>query len=313
MSNNSLPNFLIVGAMKSGTTSLYHYLNEHPQIFFPTIKEPRFFISSKLFKKEDLKIELLKHNSSAFIHTIDAYKDLFSNVKNEIAIGEASPYYLFNYQTTIPLILKYLGDIKIIIILRNPIYRAFSAYKHNRRYNPKSKEIVEKLSFIDALKAENSRIKTRKYPLMYFYKTAGLYFDQVKSYKDNFSNIFICKYDDLAKDPSTLMKNIFAFLEVDQNFKPNFEIRHNVAQSSTNVNLIHKIFLNLKYSTRMKILNNLGSIIGNHNVGRIINILVNKDQSKPNDESIKFLKNEFKEDILKLENLTNLDLQDWLK
>jgi len=312
MSKNSLPNFILVGAIKSGTTSLYHYLNEHPQIYMPRIKEPRFFTSSALLKKEKFNNKFLKRFAPAPINNLDDYKSLYSNVKNEIAVGEASPQYLFTYETTIPLIKKYLGDIKIILILRNPIDRAFSAYKHNRRLKPHPPLLNEKLSFIDALKIEDARIKTRNFPIMYFYKSMGLYYDQVKSYKDNFSQVFVCKFEDLETDPLSLMKKIYSFLEVDHNFLPNVEIKYNIAQSK-NLNFIQKAFLNFDSQTRWKIMQKTGKIIGNHNLSKIVNFLIKEDKSKPDEYCRIFLINEIKEDILKLENLINQDLQDWLK
>ena len=171
MSKNSLPNFILVGAIKSGTTSLYHYLNEHPQIYMPRIKEPRFFTSSALLKKEKFNNKFLKRFAPAPINNLDDYKSLYSNVKNEIAVGEASPQYLFTYETTIPLIKKYLGDIKIILILRNPVDRAYSAYKHTRRNDPNAPYLHEKLSFIDALKDEHTRFKKGNYPMIFYYKS----------------------------------------------------------------------------------------------------------------------------------------------
>ncbi len=312
MAKYSLPNFILAGAMKSGTTSLYHYLNEHPQIYMPSIKEPMFFISSPLLCKGKLNNKFLRPNAHGPINNFEDYKSLYSNVKNEIAVGEASPQYLPTYETTIPLIKKYLGDIKIILILRNPVDRAYSAYKHNRRYNSRAKHLNEKLSFIDALKIEDDRIKTRNFLLMYFYKTMGLYYNQVKSYKDNFSQVLVCNYEDLVNDPLTLMKKIYTFLEVDHNFIPNFEVKYNVAQS-INTNFIHKAFRNLNNQTRVKIVQKIGKIIGNHNLGKIINFLIKKDGSKPDEYCRMFLINEFKEDIIKLEKLINKDLQDWLK
>jgi len=312
MPNKSIPNFLLVGAMKSGTTSLYNYLNEHPQIYMPRIKEPKFFTSSALLKKENFNNKFLRPNAHGPINNFEDYKSLYSNINNEIAIGETSPQYLFTYETTIPLIKKYLGDLKIILILRNPINRAYSAYKHNRRYNLHAPHLNEKLNFIDALKIEDARIKTRNFPIMYFYKSMGLYYDQVKSYKDNFSQVFVCKFEDLETDPLSLMKNIYSFLEVDHNFMPNVEIKYNISQSK-NLNFIQKAFLNFDSQTRWKIMQKTGKIIGNHNLSKIVNFLIKEDKSTPDEHCVKFLNNEIREDILKLENLINQDLQDWLK
>ena len=307
-----LPNFMLVGALKCGTTSLYHYLNEHPQIYMPKIKEPRFFISPALLKKENFDNKFLRHNFSVDVNNFEDYKSLYLNVKNEIAVGEASPQYLYTYETTIPLIKKYLGDIKIIIILRNPIDRAFSAYKHKRRYTAFTKRFNEELSFIKALKIEDERIKTGYYSLLFYYKTMGFYYDQVKSYKDNFSNVLVCDFEELNNDPISVMKIIYNFLEVDHNFKPNIKVKYNIARSNK-PSLIHKAFLNLNSRTRMKIMRNIGKLIGNDNLSKIVNLLVKKDESKPDEYSRNYLINEFNEDIIKLEELINKDLHNWLK
>jgi len=312
MPDNCLPNFILVGAIKSGTTSLYHYLNEHPQIYMPRIKEPTFFISSALLKKEKLNNKFLSPYFTGPINNLEDYKSLYLNVKDEIAVGEASPQYLFTHDTTIPLIKKFLGDIKIIIILRNPVDRAYSAYKNNRRYTPHTKHLNEKLSFIDALKIEDARIKTRNFSLGHYYKTVGLYYNQVKSYKENFSQVLVCNFEDLVNDPLSLMKKIYTFLEVDNNFMPHVEVKYNIARSN-NANFIHKAFLNFNNQTRMKILHKIGKIVGNHNLGKIVNFLTTKDKSKPDEYCKILLINEFKEDIIKLEKLINKDLQNWLK
>ena len=140
MSNN-LPNFLVVGAAKSGTSSLHNYLNQHPEIFMPSfrdgvnVKEPQFFVRESVMDR--------LHSG---IWNWQDYKDLFFQVKDEKAIGEASVFYLYYFEEAINNIKKYLGDqIKIIIILRNPIDRAYSAYQHV------SRSMKEELSFEEAL------------------------------------------------------------------------------------------------------------------------------------------------------------------
>ncbi len=115
-----LPNFLIVGAAKSGTTSLYYYLHEHPEIFLSAIKEPKFF-SSEVLKDQ----YLTRKNKDLYVGSYEEYRNLFRNVQSEKAIGEASTDTLFLYGSTIPRIKKYLGDPKIIVILRNPPAQPF--------------------------------------------------------------------------------------------------------------------------------------------------------------------------------------------
>ena len=92
MKTNKKPNFLIIGAMKAATTSLYAYLKEHPEIYLPSIKEPMFFNSIEI---NDKKI-ILKGRAKKKITSFKKYYNLFQNVNKEIAIGEASPGYLYN-------------------------------------------------------------------------------------------------------------------------------------------------------------------------------------------------------------------------
>ena len=108
------PNFLIVGAQKSGTTSLFHYLRRHPKIFLSPIKEPAYFSKyrgSVPFKNKK--------------PTKEQYLELFQNVKDESAIGEVSTPYLFD-QDSATNIYKTIPNAKIIIILRDPTERAYS-------------------------------------------------------------------------------------------------------------------------------------------------------------------------------------------
>ena len=139
MNKIKLPNFLIVGAAKSGTSSLHNYLNQHPDIFLPTynihgvkVKEPRFLIS-----------KLVKDRLHEGIWTLEEYQSLFFNCVDYSAVGESTVLYLYYYEEAIKNIKKYLGNnIKIIIMLRNPIERAYSAYNFLVR-----RGIKEKLSF----------------------------------------------------------------------------------------------------------------------------------------------------------------------
>src|SRR4029079_10146943 len=89
---NGLPNFLVIGAAKSGTTSLYHYLRQHPQIFMSRIKEPRFFALEE--DPLDWRGPGDERSRGESITTLDAYLDLFEAVDGELAVGEASVLYL---------------------------------------------------------------------------------------------------------------------------------------------------------------------------------------------------------------------------
>lgn len=88
-----LPNFLVVGAAKSGTTSIYHYLKQHPEIYVPENKEPRFFVSSK-FEEFHRNNCFYNYFCKSITFTLENYKILFDGVTKETSIGEASVQYL---------------------------------------------------------------------------------------------------------------------------------------------------------------------------------------------------------------------------
>jgi len=139
-----LPNFFIVGAAKAGTTSLYNYLKQHPDIYMSPIKEPNYFakdIDINLFRKDYKKTALIdtqKYFSKpkleelhlAFITELEDYIKLFQKVSNEKVIGETSVSYLYS-KVAAKEIKKLVPDAKIVIILRDPIERAYSHYLMN--------------------------------------------------------------------------------------------------------------------------------------------------------------------------------------
>jgi len=148
---NKLPNFLIVGAAKSGTTSLYHYLKQHTEIYMSSIKEPKFITSQFLtFPFKGTGDEKVEQN---IIKSFREYCNLFKDVNNDKMIGEASADNLYFFKKAINIITHYLKKPKIIIILRNPIERAFSHFNQFIRDNR------EYLSFEEALKEEKNRKK----------------------------------------------------------------------------------------------------------------------------------------------------------
>ena len=305
---NKLPNFLIVGAAKSGTTSLYNYLKQHNEIFMPEkFKEPRFFIAPiiKGFNHNQPSGRRFMDNS---IFEWQDYLKLFENIQEEKAIGESSVAYLYYCKTAITLIKEYLGDIKIIISLRNPINRTFSEYLSSLREN---RENIS-TSFEEALKRENNR-KVQNWPSYYHYTSKGFYYNQVKAYLDNFDQVKIYLYDDLKKDTLGLVKDVYKFLGVDTSFTPDISIKYNVSGIPKN-KFIHKFLKEpnilksivkpvvktlIPYKERLKIIEKI----------KMKNL--QKPQMKP--ETREYLKNLYREDILKLQDLIKRDLSSWLE
>ena len=204
--NSNLPNFLIVGAAKSGTSSLHNYLNQHPEVFMPSynemgmkVKEPRFLI-------KDLVQDRLNYG----IWEFKEYQDLFVNSHKYKAVGEATVLYLYYYQHTIQNIKYYIGDdVKIIIMLRNPIERAYSAYLFASRTYQENK------TFEEALTYSSERYKTDDtLSPMILYKELGMYYKMVKAYIDNFKDVHIVLYDDFVLQTGIEVQRVFKFLNV---------------------------------------------------------------------------------------------------
>ncbi|BBO82783.1 hypothetical protein DSCO28_33490 [Desulfosarcina ovata subsp. sediminis] len=154
------------------------------------------------------------------VFSFDEYKQLFRDVKNESAIGEASATYLYYYKTAISNIKKYLGDVKIIIALRNPTDRAYSAYSHLRREN------AETRSFEDFLDQEPLR-KQENWDILNLPVSSGLFYNQVKAYMAHFSDVKVILTNDIKNNSKSAMKKLFTFLRVDPDFVPDMTRKHN--------------------------------------------------------------------------------------
>lgn len=234
------------------------------------------------------------------------YKKLFENVSSEKAIGEASADTLYMYADSVRHIKKYLGDVKIIIILRNPVERTFSSYQMFYA------TMREYLSFEDALKAEEQR-KKMNWAYGWLYKDISFYYNQVKTYMENFKQIKIYLHEDLRANPLALVKDLYSFLQVDTTFIPDISFQYNVGGIPKNY-FIQKLFSGFDVPKNV-IKQILYLFLSEEWVCRLIESLRRKNtqkiQMKP--ETRNYLKDIFKDDILKLQDLINRDLSRWLK
>ena len=222
-----LPNFIIVGAPKAGTTSLYHYLSEHPRVFMSEPKEVNFF------SKDEIEAQGLYYKDYKAKH-LDEYKKLFSEVKDEKAVGEGSVSYLF-YPETPAKIKNILPDAKIIMLLRDPVARGYSHYLMDYR-----------LGLVDLTYEEIVLKKSHhKHAHLYYqqYVELGLYYEQVKRYLELFGKEQVKIYfqEDLRKDTAKVILDLYDFLEIDQSNMPNIEREHNTFSMPKN-NLVHKLY-----------------------------------------------------------------------
>ena len=207
----SLPNFLLVGAPKCGTTAIASHMALHPDIYMSAIKEPKYFtaqfISFPLRGPGDEFVE------NFTVKTLEIYKKLFQRVNGEKAVGEASVDNLYFPEQVIPLIKTLLGDVKIIIVLRNPVDRAFSAYKNLLR------DGRETLTFEEGLRMEQQR-RLKGYEYLWRYRGLGFYYEPVKAYMANFTHVKVFILEHFEKGSFELLEQIFRFLNVNVSFKP---------------------------------------------------------------------------------------------
>lgn len=214
------PNFFLAGAAKSGTSSLFHYLNEHPQIYMSPVKEPHYLCHHHF--PEQFSGPGDEGFSHGVIRTLRDYEALFEPVTNESVIGEASVYYLY-YPDTAKLIKEFNPEAKVVLILRNPVQRAYSAYMHTLR------DGRESLSFEQAL-ADEPRRKAEGYQPLWWYKEVGLYSAQVERYLETFDSdhLRIYLYEDLRPIDSFL-EDLLTFLNVDPKVQVNTSAQHNAS------------------------------------------------------------------------------------
>jgi hypothetical protein len=201
----NLPNFLIVGAARCGTTTLYKRVMDHPQVYFPSIKEPKFLAGSK--NAVDFTGPNDKKIRERIISSEQEYFSLFSDTHGARVVGEASVDTLYYYKTAISNIKRYIGDPRIVIILRNPVDRAYSAFRLLTR------DGRERLSFKEALEVEDERIQAG-YEFMWHYVNAGMYAEAVKQFKEQFSHVLVLTFDELIGNPADLFERLFRFLNI---------------------------------------------------------------------------------------------------
>ena len=186
----TLPNFLVVGAAKSGTTTLFYLLKEQPEVFIPSIKECRFFSQMPTNFKGGKAAKFQNKGP----RTLEEYAGLFANEETKIK-GDISNDYFFYYEKTIPFIKKIydhenLPYPRIIIVLREPVSRVISMYNHTVRL--KSTALDFSTSF------EQSELMANKgYSWQFNLKQVGMSFLPTKSYLDNFDDVLILFTEDL--------------------------------------------------------------------------------------------------------------------
>ena len=210
------PNFFIVGAAKSGTTALYNFLKQHPDIYMPRKKELRYF-GTDLFDR-------YTHIKEFWRPSKKEYLEYFSKASKEKMLGEATPYYLLS--KTAPLEMKKIcQNVKIIIILRNPIEVLYAA--HRQALYDGSENIHDFFIAIDSDQIYRNKIEgstNKTYVDKKYYWDLIKYSEQISCYIAAFgkANVKIIIYDDFIFDNLTIYREVLNFLNVDVSFEPNF-------------------------------------------------------------------------------------------
>lgn len=212
-SSRALPSFIIAGAQKSGSSSLYSYLTQHPQVLRAAHKEVHYFDTSF-------------HKGSAWYRSQFPLNCQLTEGK---ITGEATPSYLF-YPDAAARIAELLPDVKLILLLRNPVSRAISHYHHQLRVGNESLEIMEAID-AEEERSRQARIILQKDPANYraskdlrqfSYKERSVYVDQFETYFQHFdrSQFFIESAETFFSETGKTLAAISEFLGIDSNFCP---------------------------------------------------------------------------------------------
>jgi len=306
-----LPTFLLIGAAKSGTTSLYQYLKQHPDIYMPAKKEPSFFTVDEGEVVEEGGPNGRRIGKSR-VNKLADYQALFQDATTEKARGEASPFYLYVPKSP-DRIKQCIPDADIFVVLRNPIERAYSAFLNQVRDG-----VEVHADFAAALKDEPRRIEENWGPI-YHYRRMGFYYEQLARYYATFNpkKIHVYLYDDLQRNALALTQDIYRILEVDPTFAPDTLQRHNIAGVPKN-RLLHRFYLFLKGSSRSPVKEVgkrvLPMALRSTFKIRVMKNLQEKNLAKPPllPEVREDLLEGYRKDILKLQDLISCDLSSWL-
>jgi hypothetical protein len=313
-----LPNFFVVGTGKAGTTSLYHYLRQHPQIYMSPVKEPCYFASE--IRAENLTPVALRHIRRQSRHLAERLNDgkpvrplgwlvsewedyvrLFKNVGSETAIGEASVAYLWS-ETASGNIASCTPGAKIVMILRDPSERAFSQY-----FDQLTLGLIHS-TFREHI--ENClRNRDRTIGVYHPFLEVGLYHDQVKRYLERFpeKNIRIYWYEEAWQQPHRFLVDLFQFLDVDSTFRPDTSRKSRERKSPR--------FALANYAVKQfDIAHRFTQLIPSWTRPVIRKLLFQRGRTLTMDlADRKYLIDYYREDITKLASLLNRDLSAWLR
>lgn len=297
-----LPDFMIAGAAKCGTTTLYDFLDQHPRIYFPPgKKEPHYFSFGGLPPK---------YLDARFVQTLtwrtQDYLALYENAGRDKLLGDASTSYLYNAHEAIANIRKLYGedkaaDVAIIITIRNPIQRAFSHYNYLVRNG------FEQLPFEVVIQQEVSA-KRKKLRWGFDYLGYGEYTEGIRLFQSSFKKVKVVLFEELA-EAGKLSKGLCDFLDIEPHIvtafpkvNPSGRPRSRWMSDTLLRNPVLKSMVNILPSgLKRQALLNRDKLLGK--------VLVKDPMSE---EARVYLVMRYKYSIMQLERLLNKDLSSWL-
>lgn len=300
----TLPNFLIIGVAKAGTTALYEAVKLHPQIYMSPVKEPGFFTFV------DSPLVLRGPRSDVYRSRIIAdqatYEQLFAGVTDQLAIGEASQQYLscWHPERTAANIKRLIPTAKLIAILRQPADRAYSSFAHRVQIGFEPERNFRKM-----LRAAE-RPERRQW-LSYRCQNDGFYYANLKPYFAAFprEQIRVYLYEDWNTQPHQVLTDIFQFLGVTAQITPAMTQRQNettwVRQPALATFLAqpHPVKRQLARLLRPRLYQHLMSGLAAWNQGKPPTL----DRRLRRE-----LTDRYRDDILQLQELIGRDLSHWL-
>jgi hypothetical protein len=294
-----LPTFLVVGAAKSGTTSLHYFMEQHPEICVPPCKETYLFCRRSMA------------GTWPAVTSYDEkeYRELFRRhtTGRTKAWGEVTTSNLYYHEEAVPEIQHLLGDPQIIILIRNPVDRAYSNWTFTHA------SYGEPLSFEQAIKEEQSRIRQRVM-FMGHYISLGFYYEAVRHFLRAFARHKVFLLEDLKERAPGTLREIFEFIGVDGEFRPDIETTYNPSGIPRSW-LLQKFVLRDGGTKGAPAQRAMRLVIGHERADRIFHAMRVKNLKRVpmKAETRRRLIELYREDILKLQDLVGRDLSPWLE
>ena len=292
------PDFFLIGAMKAGSTALHHCLKKHPDVFMSTPKEPGFFSRDNRFSKGP-----------------NWYRTHFKGAVASQVWGDSSTCYSRStiYPKTAIRIHDVRPNARFIYVVRDPVVRAFSHYKHRMDEAVIAGNPI--LSYKQFLNDDKEVLMT------------GRYYFQIKPYYDLFGaeNIHVCSFDDLVSNTQVVLNKVWNFLNVNPDFSNVAELP-NKNESGSSLIYFHtnNTIKNIRNSSLLKpfidvmpnFLKEVGVSVIRSNLmkSQSIRKVINKEHeflSKPDNEDLKYLSKYYRNDLTDFHALTGVDVSHW--